>query len=88
MMRRLVPHTIVLVAVLAVLLLAGQCGTGHDSAYLQGLDAWWLEHDTEDRRQACFLSDRYGVEYTAETLAIQFRDDQDHYVMALNRHCA
>lgn len=74
------------VALLSAASLGG--GTaGHDSRYLQGLDAWWQDHDVEDRRQACHLADRFGVEYTAEVLAMQWHDDQDHYAMALNRHC-
>lgn len=60
----------------------------HDPAYTQGLDAWWAAHDSEDRRQACHLAERFGVEYTAETLAVQYSDDQDNYAMALTRHCS
>lgn len=87
-MRRLIPHTILAVLVVVILGVAATCSTGHDSQYLQGLDAWWLQHDGEDRRQACHLADRFGVEYTAEVLSIQWHDDQDHYAMALERHCA
>lgn len=77
------------VALVAVYIgIEGGAAVTHDPAYIQRLDAWWLEHDSSDRAQACHLADRFGVEYTAEVLAMQWHDDQDHYVMALQRHCA
>lgn len=87
-MRRFAPRAVLLLAVLVVILVvAAACGTGHDSQYIQALDAEWHGLHASEREQGCWLISYVGVEQAAATMSWELGLDQDHAVLMLHRHC-
>lgn len=70
------------------LLGASALGTaGHDSQFIQGLDADWYSLHPMEREQGCYLISYYGIEAVATVMSVELSMDQDMLVMMLDRHC-